>query len=65
MKIRYDFIGDKIIYTSVIDGAAFQSIHNRGGMNDQEAMQAFHRQHAREIVILQKQKLQDESKSIA
>jgi hypothetical protein len=65
MRVRYDFIGDKVIYTSVIDGAAFQSIHNRAGMNEQEAMKAFHREHAREILILNQQRLQNESTSIA
>lgn len=65
MQVRYDFIGHFVVYTSVIDGSAYQSIHNRSGMNEQDAMRSFHREHAREITVLRKQSKQYESKSIA
>jgi hypothetical protein len=64
MRVRYDFVGNLVVYTSVINGEAFQSIHKRDGMTDEQAKGSFHRDHAREIVILQQQKLQNESKSI-
>jgi hypothetical protein len=59
--MRVDFLGNYVIYTTAIDGDAFQSIHNRSGMSDQEAARAFHREHAREIEVLKKQR--DENKS--
>lgn len=63
MRVRFDFLGHHVVYTTAIDGDAFQSIHNRSGMSDEEAKRAFHREHAREIEILKQQR--DENKSTA
>lgn len=64
MRVRYDFFGHYVVYTTAMNGVAFQSMHNRSGMTNEEATRAFHREHAREIVVLQQQKRENENKSI-
>jgi hypothetical protein len=57
---RYDFIDNKVVYTTIVAGAAFQSIHERNGLTDEQAKQAFHREHNAEVLILLRQKAQNE-----
>jgi len=63
--MRVDFLGNLVIYTSVIQGAAYQSIHRRDGMTDEKAKTAFIREHKHECEVLIRQNKQHESKSIA
>jgi len=63
--MRYDFYntrkaGRVVIYTEAINGTAFQSIHKCGGMQDDIAKSAFHREHKREVLTLIQQKLVNE-----
>ena len=63
--MRYDFhntrkAGRVVIYTEAINGTAFQSIHKCGGMPDDIAKSAFHREHNKEVLELMRQKLVNE-----
>lgn len=67
--MRYDFqnlkAGRVVIYTSVVCGNAFCSIHKCGAMSDAQAKNSFHREHKKEVLTLIQQKLiNDEIKSI-
>lgn len=67
--MRYDFqnlkAGRVVIYTSVVCGAAYCSIHKCGAMGDTQARNSFHREHQKEVLTLIQQKnINDESKSI-
>ena len=68
-KMRYDFqnlkAGRVVIYTSVVCGAAYCSIHKIGLMSESQAKNTFHREHQKEVLTLIQQKnINDESKSI-
>jgi len=58
---RYDFIADLVVYTTIIGKEAFQSLHKRSGLTDAQAKQAFHREHNAEVLILLRQKAQNEN----
>lgn len=58
---RYDFMGSKVVYTTIIAGAAYQSIHERSGLTDQQARESFHREHNAEVLILLRQKAKYEN----
>ena len=68
--MRYDFqnlkAGRVVIYTSVVCGAAYCSIHKIGLMSESQAKNSFHREHKKEVLTLIQQKnINDEIKSIS
>lgn len=58
---RYDFYADKVVYTTIIGKEAFHSIHTRTGLTDLQAKESFHREHNAEVLILLRQKAQNEN----
>lgn len=58
---RIDFIGKWVVYTSVIDGGAYQSLHKRSTMTDAEASKAFLREHQAEVLSMLVEKHKNEN----
>jgi hypothetical protein len=46
---RIDFIKDCVVYTSVVDGNAYQSVHKKGTLTNAKASKAFYREHADQV----------------
>jgi hypothetical protein len=50
------FVGKWVVYSSIVDGNRFASIHNRTDLSDEQAKGYFIKEHQKEVKLLLQQR---------